>query len=110
MVVNSSYLEYLLDQLHWLGLVSSRRMFGGAGLFLDGLMFGLVIDNTLYLKADAETRALYEAVGCGPMCYERKGKTVALSYYQLPEEVLDDRDQLVDWVNGAYAVALAAAK
>lgn len=110
MAVDQAFVGYILDQLHWLGPVSSRRMFGGTGLFLDGLMFGLVMNNSLYLKANVETRTRYEAMGCGPMSYERKGKTIALSYYQLPEEVLDDREQLVDWANEAYAVALAAAK
>ena len=112
MAKDSGFVGFLLDQMQWLGPVTSRRMFGGTGLFLDGLMFALVLDDTLYLKADYLNRADFDSVGLLPFSYVRGDREIALSYFQAPEEALDDREMMVDWGNRAYAAALrtAAAK
>ncbi|MDF1692011.1 MAG: TfoX/Sxy family protein [Zhongshania sp.] len=105
----SAFIQFLLEQLQWMGPVTARRMFGGWGLFLEGLMFALVLDNTLYLKADAESRGDFDALGLQPFSYERGGRGIALSYFQPPEEALDDVELLLTWANGAYAAALRSA-
>ena len=109
MANDSGFTAFLLDQMQWLGPVTSRRMFGGSGLFLEGLMFALVIDNTLYLKADSHSCGAFEALGLLPFSYERGGRDIALSYFQAPEEALDDRDIMIDWANRAYAAAMRVA-
>ncbi|MCB1875699.1 MAG: TfoX/Sxy family protein [Chromatiales bacterium] len=102
------FTRYLLDQLQAIGPVSGRRMFGGYGFFLDGMMFALVADQTLYLKADDDSRSRFEAEGLTQFVYERKGKPATMSYYQAPPESLESRDILADWANLAFAAALRA--
>lgn len=102
MTASPEYLEHLLDALLPLGDVRARRMFGGAGVFLDGTMFGLVFDDMLFLKADAETVGAFEAEGLQAITYERLGKTIALSYWEAPERLLDDQDELLEWCRRAW--------
>ena len=90
--------------------VTIRRMFSGAGIFCDGLMFGLVIRDVIYLKADAASVAEFEREGCGPFTYTR-GKRArrptqhALPYWRLPERLYDDPDELARWAARAFAAA-----
>jgi DNA transformation protein len=102
--------ELLVEGLSGLGPVRLRRMFGGAGLFLDGLMFALIADGVAYLKSDATTDPRFDAEGLGPFRYARPGKgTIAMRYRRLPERALDDPDELRDWARGAIAVARRSA-
>jgi DNA transformation protein len=105
MGVSSGYLDLLKDLLSDLGPVSARRMFSGAGLFAEGVMFALVVDDALYLKADDETRGGFEAESLAPFSYNRNGRTVALSYWRAPERLLDDRDEMLGWASRALMVA-----
>ncbi len=92
-----------------LGPVVIKRMFGGGGVFLDGLMFGLVADGVLYFKADEESRQAFEDEGMKPFSYEKKtGQTTVMSYWQLPDRLLDEPDELVTWAKGAFAAARRA--
>ena len=102
-------LELLKDALSGLGPVSVRRMFGGAGVYADGVMFGLIADDTLYLKVDADTAGAYEAEGLDPFVYTGRGKTIALSYRRAPERLLDDADEMTQWARTALGVARRAA-
>lgn len=110
MAASEAFVAYVIDQLAPFGAVSARRMFGGAGLFRDGLMFGLIADETLYLKADRACRATFAAAGAEPFAYRRAGRSVALSYLSVPAEVLDDADALSAWAEAAFAAALRAAR
>ncbi len=88
------------------GAVEIRRLFGGAGLFADGVMFGLVSSGEIYLKADAETVPHFEAEGCGPFEYGSKtGRRTIASFRKLPERLYDDADGLAEWAREALAVA-----
>lgn len=91
-----------------LGRVSARAMFGGWGLYREGRMFGLIAEDTLYLKADATNRPLFEAEGLGPFVYEGKGKPVSMSYYEVPPVALDDAAEMRPWALSAYDAALRA--
>ena len=104
----NDFIRHLLDLLEGLDGVSARRMFGAHGLFRDGLMFGLVADDTLYLKVDDRTRAEYEARGLPPFRYRRKGKTIALGYRMAPEEALEDSEVLAAWARQACDAARRA--
>lgn len=106
---DSVFTAHVLDQMQWFAPVTARRMFGGTGLFLEELMFALIFDNTLYLKADSQSVSDFEVQGLQPFSYERGGREIALSYFQAPEEALDDKDVLLDWASRAYAAALRAA-
>jgi len=103
------FVSYLVELMQTIGPVSSKRMFGGHGVFLEGLMFGLVADSTLYLKADSETEKTFSDKGLEPFTYDKKGKEVKMSYYQAPEEALEDSDEMNTWANLAYSAALRAA-
>jgi len=102
------FVDWVVELMQVIGPVASRRMFGGHGLFLDGLMFALIIDRELYLKADEQTRDAFIEQGLGPFTYLRQGKPCSLSYYQAPEEVLESVEMMRDWANRAYGVALRA--
>lgn len=106
--MSREYCDYILDQLSPLGGVSAKRMFGGFGLFRSGLMFGLVLEDTLYFKVGAETEKFYTDAKSEPFRYERAKKTVALSYWNVPAAVLDDTEELVSWARQACQTALTA--
>lgn len=108
MAVSPEFLEFLKDQLSPFGPVRARRMFGGAGLFRDNLMFGLIAEDTLYFKIDERNRPDYEAAGMAPFTYEGKGKKMQMSYYEIPPEVLEDPADLSVWARKAFEAALAA--
>ncbi len=112
MPVSPEYLDYLLDLLGPLGPVRAKRMFGSAGLFLDGTMFGLIVDDVLYLKADGQTRGAFEAQGLGPFTYEKKSRKepVQLSYFEAPPDVIEDSDGLCAWGRDAWEAAKRAAR
>ncbi|MCP5370764.1 MAG: TfoX/Sxy family protein [Hyphomicrobiales bacterium] len=105
MAASAEFLAYLTEMLEPLGPVAARRMFGGAGVFLDGLMFGLVVDDVLYLKTDDQNRGAFADAGMGPFRYQRAGREVALGYYEVPPDALEDPDDLADWARGAWAAA-----
>jgi DNA transformation protein len=108
MPAGREFLDHVADQLRGFGPFAFRRMFSGAGLFRDGLMFGLVAHDALYLKVGDANRAAYLAVGARPFTYERLGApAVLVSYYEVPAAVFDDPDALVEWARAAYSAALA---
>jgi DNA transformation protein len=98
--------QHLSDVFRLFGPVSLKRMFSGYGIFSDGFMFGLVHDEVLYLKTDAQSVADFEALGLGQFQYVRNGKTVGLSYYQAPESVLEDIHEAALWARRAFEAAL----
>ncbi len=85
-------------------------MFGGAGLYLEGVIFGLVIDGVIYLKCDAEIEPLFRAAGSRPFVYDKQGKAITVAYWSLPSEALDDSDALKLWADRAFEAALRGAK
>jgi len=108
--VSAHLIDEIKQHLANLGHITARRMFSGAGVYCDGLIFAIVIDDTLYLKTAAANRADFAAEGLGPFTYTTKhGKTVATSYYRAPEHLLDDADDLRSWAARAIASAQSAA-
>lgn len=92
-----------VDLFAALGPVRVRRMFGGAGLFLDGVMFGLIAGGAIHLKAAA---ALGE--GSSPFTFDKAGRPVRLGYWSLPDAALDDPDLACDLAAAALTLARAA--
>jgi DNA transformation protein and related proteins len=106
MVASDSFAEFLREQLASLGPVTMRRMFGKTGVFCDGLMFGMVADDTLYFRVDDHNRAAFtEAESFPPLSYEKQGCTIDLSFWRAPERLFDDPDELVTWARAAMAAA-----
>lgn len=103
--VRSGFVALVVDILQPLGGVSARRMFGGYGIFRDGLMFALVVDDRLYLKSDRASRTRFEARGLEPFVYHRQGRPTVMGYHQAPDEGFDDPEILLEWAGEALAAA-----
>lgn len=111
MSASEGFQEFLKDQLAGFGPLNIRRMFGGAGVYADSVMFGLIADDTLYLKADDTTAASFEAEGMKPFTYETKGrKPIAMSYWEVPPRLLEEPDELAEWARAAHRIACATKK
>ena len=107
--------EFIRELFAEFGTVQIRRMFGGAGLWADGVMFALVARDVIYLKVDEESIPAFAAENCAPFGYETKnGRHVLTSYWRLPERLYDDPDELAIWARRALNVvrtkAVAKAK
>lgn len=103
------FISHILELLESFGQVSARRMFGGHGIYRDGLMFGIVMDDTFFLKTDEHNRQSFLDRKLPPFEYKLRGKLQQLSYFAAPEEVFDDSEPMCEWARGAYAAALRAA-
>jgi len=106
--MTSPFVKHLLDMLSDVGDVRSRAMFGGHGIYHDGVMIGLIADGVFYLKVDDGNRAAFEDAGSNPFTYRRKGQTkdVAMSYWEVPVDVLENRKALCQWAREAHAAAV----
>jgi len=102
----SDFVDYLHELLSDFGPIEAKKMFGGHGVFRDGLMFGLVADDTLYLKVDDESLEVFEDLNLGPFEYEKKGKLMQLSYYEAPPDCLENPEEATRWARIAYEAAL----
>jgi DNA transformation protein and related proteins len=98
--------DSLAEVFERLGRVQARRMFGGHGLFHEGRMIGLVVRETLYLKADAESAPHFDALDAPAFCYERQGKTMRMSYREAPADIFDDRELAALWGRRAWEAAM----
>ena len=107
---DASYRDYIVeDVMGHIDGVTARGMFSGYGLYLDGVIFGLIIDGELYLKADVATVAKYKIQGLYPFTYEKKnGKAYEMAYMSVPLEELEDRDRIQDRVMESYEISLKA--
>ena len=109
MAVSAGFADFVREQMMAVGPIALRRMFGGMGVFRDGLMFALIVDDVLYLKASEEGRAVFEAEGLKPFSYAtKKGEHTLTSYWRAPERCLDDPDDMTIWARRAFEVALKA--
>jgi len=104
----TQFCEFVLDVLRAWRPVTARRMFGGHGLYHEGLMFALIAGEQLYLKVDAESRPVFDAAGLPPFVYEAKGRRVALSYHRAPDSLFDEPEQARRWGSLALDAALRA--
>ena len=91
------------------GPVTVKRMFGGAGIYARETMFAIAIDGMIYLKADAETIPAFEREGMAPFTFVARKKSVATSYWRIPDGLYDDPEELARWSRLALAVAERAA-
>lgn len=108
MGVSEGYREFVLEQLRHVGEITSRRMFGGVGIYCDGNFFALIDDDELYLKVDDLTRPRFESAGCEP--FRPYGDERTMGYYAVPPDVLEDVDKLAYWAREAVEVARRSRK
>lgn len=112
--MSSSFHEFVRELFAGLGQVQIKRMFGGAGVYADGLMFALLADETIYIKTDDTLKAALAEEGSGPFVWTpnkgpRAGESVEMSYWRLPEAALDDPELASRWAEKALAVARSKA-
>jgi len=112
--MSGDFIAYLHDLFADFGPVTTRRMFGGHGLYAcidgsDGVFFALVIEDALYLKVDAQTQARFEAAGSAPFVYTKQQEPITLSYWSVPDEAMDSPQAMRPWAQLAYEAALRKA-
>jgi DNA transformation protein len=100
--------DEVVSHLNQVAPVTARAMFGGYGLYSEGIMFALIADTTIYFKVDDENRADFEAQGMSPFTYDGKGKPITMSYYEIPPAVWQDPPTLAAWVDQAQAAGRRA--
>ena len=107
MAGSKEFVVHILDRLQPLGAVTARAMFGGHGIYCDGVMFALIAEDVLYFKVDDQNRPRFEALGAGPF-RPYADRPMTMSYYEAPAEVFDDDDALTEWARAAFEAALRA--
>jgi DNA transformation protein len=98
----SSYVEFVLEQLAPLGTISARAMFGGYCLYCDGVVFALIANSVLYLKANAETKSAFlerDLQAFRPF----EDKKAVMQYYVAPPEIFEHPEAMNEWVGRAIA-------
>jgi DNA transformation protein len=106
MADSDGFAEFVCEQLAPLGRITVRRMFGKAGVFCDGVMLGMLTDNTLYFRVDDQNRETFkEAASSPPLNYAKKGELIDLAFWKVPERLMDEPDELVEWGRAALAAA-----
>lgn len=102
----NQFVEHLNEVFHLFGSIRSRPMFGGYGIYHAEVMIGLVADDTLYLKTDAQSAPHFSEAGCRPFEYTKNGVTMKMSYASAPVEIFDDPETAKLWATRAYEAAL----
>lgn len=111
MAVSAEYRTFVEELFEQTFPIRIRPMFGGAGIYADDVMFGLIADERVYLKADDATRGEFAAEGCGPFIYVAPdGKEMPMGYFALPERLYDEPDEIKAWAMKAVDAALRAKK
>lgn len=106
-VTSNAYLDYVLDRLETVGYITVKAMFGGHGIYYKGVIFALVAYDELYFKVGQDNLLPFREAGSKPFSYlGRQNKPVTLSYWLLPEDVLEDDELLAQWVDASYHVSL----
>jgi DNA transformation protein len=108
MAVQPTYLEYVLEQLAALPALRSNRMFGGIGLYSDGVFFGLIDDDTLFFKTNDSNIAPYRERNMPRFMPFPDRPEAAMGYYQVPADIIEDSESLTAWARKSVAVALTS--
>ena len=106
---DDTFKEFVLDQLRALPELRARAMFGGHGLYSGANFFGILIDGRLYFKVDEATRTAYAERGMKPFTYARAKKVMAMNYYEVPPDILEDRELAAVWASQSIRLAAATA-
>ena len=104
---DDSFKAFVTDQLGALPDLSVKPMFGGYGLYQGGRFFGILMAGRLYFRTDEQTRSAYVERGMGPFIYEKARRTTTLNYFEVPPEILEDREELIEWAKAAIKASLS---
>lgn len=104
----SEFVEFVIEQMSFIGGLRVRAMFGGHGVYQDDCIFAILVEDRLYFKADSTTRDEFEAKGLSPFTYVARGKSVTMQYFEAPPEVFEEPEAMRSWVQKALGVALRA--
>ena len=104
----NEFVDYVVELMAGWAAVTARKMFGGHGLYREGLMFALIADDQLYFKTDAGNEPQFEQVGSHPFVYISQTRTVQMSYWSAPDASLESADEMNGWCQSAYGAALRA--
>ena len=109
MAKNNEFVDHVVETMRAFGLVTAKAMFGGWGLYHEGLFFALIAEDTLYLKVDDDNRGEFESAGLEPFVYVTKdGERMVMAYRQAPPEALESPPQMTPWARSGYGAALRA--
>ncbi|HMD72499.1 MAG TPA: TfoX/Sxy family protein [Steroidobacteraceae bacterium] len=108
MAVSSDFRDYVLEQLSALPGLTQRRMFGGIGLYCDGVIFAIIFDDVLYFKAGAANRTDFTSRGMGAFRPYKNKPKISTTYYELPADILEDPEQCAVWARRCVASAAGA--
>ncbi len=104
------FVEFVIEQMSFIGGLRVRAMFGGYGAYQNNRIFAIIVDDRLYFKADSVTRDEFEAKGLSPFTYVARGKSVTMQYFEAPPEVFEEPEAMRRWVQKAYETAIRAKK
>ncbi|OCW58710.1 TfoX/Sxy family protein [Hoeflea olei] len=104
--------EAICEMFDSLGEVTIKRMFGGKGIYHEGVILALEVGGDILLKADAESAPVFREAGAGQWVYEGKARArpVAMPYWSIPDAALDDAVEMARWVRFAWEAALRTRK
>ena len=111
MAVSGEYKAFVKEVLEPLGDIRIRNMFGGAGVYYRDLMFGLIASETLHFKADDINKGDFEEEGMTQFLYEappkdgKEGRKISMSYWEIPDRLYDEPDELIEWAKAAIEAA-----
>ncbi len=106
MTASTQFADYVLELLESVSPVRTSRFFGGVGISQGAVQFAMIMGSSLYLVVDDSTRSKYESAGMAPFSYTtKKGRIRVRRYFELPEEILTDPDELRMWVRESIKVA-----
>ena len=105
---DDTFKEFVLDQLRALPDLRAKAMFGGHGLYSGANFFGILIEGQLYFKVDETSRATYAERGMKPFTYAKVKKVMAMNYYEVPPDILEDAELAVTWANQSIRLAATA--
>lgn len=105
---DQAFAEHVIELMNEFGEVTAKRMFGGYGIFREGLMFALIADGELFLKADSENQGEFEKRNLEPFTYQRKDREMQLSYFSCPDEAFQSPGTMAEWAARGWDAALRA--
>ena len=103
-------MEFVAEQMSFVGGLRVRAMFGGFGVYRDDFIFAIIDDDRLYFKADSITRVEFEVKGLSPFTYVARGKSMTMQYFEAPPEVFEEPEAMRSWVQKACEAAVRTKK
>jgi DNA transformation protein len=105
---DSSFKDFIAEKLGFIEGITFKSMFGGYGIYKDGIVFAIIADDQLFFKVNDELKKQYESMGSSPFTYENnKGKKISMSYWELPADVLENDEELEKWVDQSVNVSVS---